>query len=252
MQVAIVTGGSSGIGQSAAIQTARRGVGVIVTYSKHREGGEETVRIIERHGGSAVALPLDVGRIETFAEFKGKVIETLRSKWNASSFHYLVNNAGIAQMSMFEDTTEELFDDLMRVLFKGPYFLTQALLPLMENGGAIVNTSSNAALESGLEPGYSAYASMKGAMIVLTRCMAKEFSGRGIRVNSVAPGPTRTRLGNDAFANYPEVIPPLAAKTALGRVGEADDIGKVIAFLLSDEAAWITAQSIDVSGGFGL
>ena len=155
-------------------------------------------------------------------------------------------------MSMFEDTTEELFDEFMRVLFKGPYFLTQALLPLMENGGAIVNTSSNSALESGLEPGYSAYASMKGAIIVLTRYMAKEFSGRGIRVNSVAPGPTRTRLANDAFANYPEVIPPLAVKTALGRVGEADDIDKVIAFLLSDEAAWITAQTIEVSGGFGL
>jgi NAD(P)-dependent dehydrogenase (short-subunit alcohol dehydrogenase family) len=249
MQIAIITGGSSGIGQSAAIQTAKRGVGVILTYNRNKEGGEETVRAIECQGGSAVALPLDVGQIESFAEFKGRVIDTLRSKWGASSFHSLVNNAGFGQMSMFEDTTEELFDEFMRVLFKGPYFLTQALIPLMENGGAIVNTTSNSALERGIEAGYSAYASMKGAMVVLTRYWAKEFSGRGIRVNSVAPGSTRTRIANDAFAKYPEVIPPIVARTALGRLGEADDVGKVIAFLLSDEAAWITAQTIEASGG---
>jgi NAD(P)-dependent dehydrogenase (short-subunit alcohol dehydrogenase family) len=252
MQVAIVTGGSSGIGQSAAIQTAKRGVGVIVTYSAHREGAEETVRIIEHGGGSAAALPLDVGCVETFPEFKNAVVETLRNTWNTASFHSLVNNAGFAQMAMFEDTTEELFDALTRVLFKGPYFLTQALLPLIADGGAIVNTSSNSALASGLEPGYSAYASMKGAVNVLTRAMAKEFSARGIRVNAVAPGPTRTRLGNDAFSKFPELIAPLAARTALGRVGEPDDIGKVIAFLLSDDGAWITAQTIEASGGYGL
>jgi len=252
MQVAIVTGGSSGIGQGAAIEIAKRGVGVIVTYSRHPAGAEETVRIIETQGGSAVALPLDVGRVETFPEFRERIVETLQSRWNVTSFQYLVNNAGIAQMALFEETSEEQFDELYRVLFKGPYFLTQALLPLMADGGAIVNTSSNSAVTSGVEPGYSAYASMKGAINVLTRYMAKEFSSRGIRVNAVAPGSTRTRLADDAFSKFPEVIAPLAAKTALGRVGEPEDIGKVIAFLASDDGAWITAQTIEASGGFGL
>lgn len=252
MQVAIVTGGSSGIGQSAAIQTAKRGVGVILTYNSNRDRADETVRMIEAQGGRAVALPLEVGRSETFAGFKDAVVETLRTTWNTTSFDYLVNNAGFGQMAMFEETTEELFDEFTRVLFKGPYFLTQSLLPLMANGGAIVNVSSNSALWSGMEPGYSAYASMKGALLVLTRYWAKELSGRGIRVNAVAPGSTRTRIGNDAFDRYPEVIAPLVAKTALGRLGEPDDIGNVIAFLLSDEGAWITAQTIEASGGLGL
>lgn len=153
---------------------------------------------------------------------------------------------------MIEDTTEEMFDGLMRVLLKGPYFLTQTLLPLMEDGGAIVNTSSTATATSGLEPGYSVYASMKGGLTVLTRYMAKEFSTRGIRVNSVSPGATRTRLSDDAFTRFPEVIPPIAAKTALGRVGEPDDIGAMIATLVSDESRWVTAQDIEVSGGFNL
>ncbi len=157
---------------------------------------------------------------------------------------------------MFEDTTEELFDKFMRVLLKGPYFLTQTLLPLMADGGAIVNVSSNSALPTGLvDAGYSAYATMKGGLNVLTRYLAKELSPRGIRVNAVSPGPTRTRI-SDAPGSwlraYPEVIPVLAAKTALGRIGEPDDIGMVIAALLGDEGRWITAQNIEVSGGYDL
>jgi NAD(P)-dependent dehydrogenase (short-subunit alcohol dehydrogenase family) len=140
----------------------------------------------------------------------------------------------------------------MRVLLKGPYFLTQTLLHLLADGGAIVNTTSNSALVSGLEPGYSAYASMKGGLIVLTRYLAKELSPRGIRVNSVAPGATRTRIADNAFERYPEVIPAMAAKTALGRLGEPDDIGIAIAALLSEEARWITAQTIEVDGGYNL
>jgi len=252
MQVAIVTGASSGIGQNAAIQIARRGIGVLLTYSNNQEGGEETVRLIEEAGGQAIALRLDVGRTETFAAFTEDVREAIETKWNVSSFQYLVNNAGVAESALFADTTEEMFDTLSRVLFKGPYFLTQSLLPLLDDGGAIVTTGSNSAISTGIDAGYSAYASMKGAVMVMTRYLAKELSGRGIRVNCVAPGSTRTRLANDAFSKYPEVIPALAAKTALGRVGEPDDIGKVIAFLLSDEGAWITAQTIEVSGGFGL
>jgi NAD(P)-dependent dehydrogenase (short-subunit alcohol dehydrogenase family) len=250
--VAIITGGSSGIGRSAAIQIAKRGAGVILTYNKNRDGGLETVTEIEKHGGRAIALPLDVGQSDTFADFAETVAKALAENWQADSFHYLVNNAGFGHMSMIEDTSEELFDEFFRVILKGPYFLTQALLPMLEDGGAIVNTASNSALFSGLEEGYSAYGSMKGGLVVLTRYMAKEFSRRGIRVNSVAPGSTRTRIANDAFTRFPEVISPIAAKTALGRLGEPDDIGMVIAALLSEDCRWITAQNIEASGGYNL
>ncbi|WP_369275284.1 SDR family NAD(P)-dependent oxidoreductase [Streptomyces sp. R11] len=253
MKVAIVTGASSGIGQSAAIEIAKRGVGVILTYGSNPQGGQETVALIEKEGGTAVALPLDVGETGTFDAFRDTVAGVLRDTWQRDSFDYLVNNAGFAQTSLIEDTTEETFDRLMRVLLKGPYFLTQKLLPLITDGGAIVNTSSNSAsTTTGLEPGYSVYAGMKGGLDVLTRYMAKEFSGRGIRVNAVSPGATRTRLGDDAFTRFPEVVPALAAKTAFGRVGEPDDIGAMIATLVSDESRWVTAQNIEVSGGYNL
>ncbi|MFF3429729.1 SDR family NAD(P)-dependent oxidoreductase [Streptomyces sp. NPDC002602] len=252
MKVAIITGGSSGIGQGAAIEVARRGAGVILTYGANRQGALDTVAAIEEMGGTAVALPLDVGRTEDFPAFRDAVTDALRDTWGRETFDHLVNNAGFARMAMFEDTTEELFDAFTRVLLKGPYFLTQTLLPLLENGGAVVNTSSNSALLSGMEEGYSAYASMKGGLNVLTMYMAKEFSNRGIRVNAVAPGSTRTRLADNAFERFPEVIPALAAKTALGRVGEPDDIGLAIAALLSEEGRWITAQVIEVSGGYNL
>jgi NAD(P)-dependent dehydrogenase (short-subunit alcohol dehydrogenase family) len=157
-----------------------------------------------------------VGETGTFAAFRDTVAAVLRDTWQRDTFDYLVNNAGFAQTSLIEDTTEETFDRLMRVLLKGPYFLTQRLLPLMADGGAVVNTSSNSAATAGLEPGYSAYASMKGGLDVLTRYMAKEFSTRGIRVNAVSPGSTRTRIADDAFTRFPEVVPALAAKTALG------------------------------------
>jgi len=252
MQIAVITGGSSGIGQSAAVELAKRGVGVILTYRGNKAGGLATVERIEADGGTAVALPLDTGRSETFGEFREAVERALQERWGRTSFDLLVNNAGHGQMSMFEDTTEELFDDLVRVHLKGPYFLTQTLLPLMEDGGAIVNTTSNSSLPSGMEAGYSVYGSLKGALTVLTRYLALEFSRRGIRVNSVSPGPTRTRLGGDAFAKYPELIPPIAAKTALGRIGEPEDIGRMIAVLLSDDAGWVTAQNVEVSGGYNL
>jgi NAD(P)-dependent dehydrogenase (short-subunit alcohol dehydrogenase family) len=251
VKVAIVTGASSGIGQSAAIRIAERGAGVIATFNRDPVGAEKTVSAIQKAGGTAVALELDVGRSETFAGFAERALGEIRRRWDRTTFDYLVNNAGFGQMSMFGDTTEELFERFFRVLLKGPYFLTQKLLPLLADGGAIVNTSSNS-VSAGLTPGYSAYASMKGGLDVLTRYMAKEFSARRIRVNAVAPGPTRTGMSRDAFEQMPEVVSALSASTALGRVGEADDVGRFIAALLSDDCAWVTGENVEVSGGFNL
>jgi NAD(P)-dependent dehydrogenase (short-subunit alcohol dehydrogenase family) len=251
VRVAIITGASDGIGQSAAVRLAERGTGVIITFNTDKAGAEHTVSAIEKAGGAAVALQLDLGQSETFPGFVDRAAAEMRRRWDRTTFDFLVNNAGFGQMSLFQDTTEELFDRFYRVLLKGPYFLTQKLLPLLADGGAIVNTTSNST-DSGLTAGYSAYASMKGGMTVLTRYMAKEFSPRRIRVNAVAPGPTRTGMSRDAFEQMPEVVSALAASTALGRVGEPDDVGRFIAALLSDDCAWVTGENIEVSGGFNL
>ncbi|WP_420081975.1 SDR family NAD(P)-dependent oxidoreductase [Streptomyces sp. JL4002] len=252
MKVAVVTGASSGIGRSAAVRIAERGIGVILTYGSNPQGAQDTVDTIRTAGGSAVALHLDLGDSAGFGSFRDAVALALHDTWGRETFDFLVNNAGFAHAAPIADMAEEDFDRLASVLLKGPYFLTQRLLPLLADGGAVVNVSSNSATTAAPEPGYSAYAAMKGALNVLTGYMAKEFSPRGIRVNAVSPGATRTRLSDDAFTRFPEVIPELAARTAFGRVGEPDDIGEMIAVLVGDESRWVTAQNIEVSGGYGL
>lgn len=251
-KIVVITGGSSGIGRGAAIEIAARGMGVVVTYNARREGAERTVAEIGEAGGRAAALPLDLSRTDTFPDFTEALREALATEWGADRIHALVNNAGFGGGRSFEDMSVDAFDAYYRVLLRGPYFLTQALLPLIEDGGAIVNTSSSSTRPGDTEPGFSGYAAMKGGLAVATRFLAKELSSRAIRVNTVSPGPTRTRLGDNAFERFPEVIDGLAAKTAFGRIGEPADIGTVIAFLVSDDSAWITGEDIHASGGYAL
>jgi NAD(P)-dependent dehydrogenase (short-subunit alcohol dehydrogenase family) len=250
--VIVVTGASAGIGQGAALEIAARGIGVVATYHSHPEGAEETVARIRANSGTAVALPLDIGRSDTFPGFRRELVRVLESEWQTDALRGLVNNAGFGGGRSFETMTEDAFDQYYRVLLRGPYFLTQTLLPLLRDGASIVNVSSSSARPGDTEPGYSGYAAMKAGLTTATRFLAKELAVRGIRVNSIAPGPTRTRLGGDAFEKYPEIIEQLAARTALGRIGEPQDIGKVIAFLTSDDAAWITGEDIQVAGGYAL
>lgn len=250
--VVVVTGASAGIGQGAAIEIAQRGVGVVATYHSHPEGAEQTVALIRAGGGTAIALPLDIGRSESFPDFTSRLTDAVESEWDTSTLSGLVNNAGFGGGRTFEEMTEDAFDQYYRVLLRGPYFLTQALLPLIADGGSIVNVSSSSVRPGDTQEGYSGYAAMKAGLATASRYLAKELAVRAIRVNTVSPGPTRTRLGGDAFEKFPEIIDGLAARTALGRIGEPADIGKVIAFLLSDDAAWITGEDILVSGGYAL
>jgi NAD(P)-dependent dehydrogenase (short-subunit alcohol dehydrogenase family) len=248
-KIAIITGASSGIGAATAIALAERGVDSIVTFNSHEDRVRDVVEAVSQKGAKAVPLRLDVGESAGFAAFRDQVTAVLEREWKASSFNYLVNNAGFLQVALFEDTTEELFDAYMRVLFKGPYFLTQALLPVLADGGSIVNVTSNSISMAGMGAGVSAYASVKGGLTTLTRYMAKEFSRRGIRVNSVEPGATRTRIADDAYDKYPAVIQQIVETTAMGRLGDASDVGAAIAAVLSDDFRWVTGQHIEASGG---
>jgi NAD(P)-dependent dehydrogenase (short-subunit alcohol dehydrogenase family) len=247
MRVIVITGGSRGIGASAAIETARCGMGVILTYKGNSEAAAQTVRRIEAGGGKAVALPLDVGDTGSFAAFRNAVQQALHSEWDSASLSGLVNNAGYGLFNPIDTVTEEQFDGLMGVHLKGPFFLTQALLPLLGQGASIVNVTS--ATTRVATAGVAPYAAFKGGLEVLTRYMAKEFGERRIRVNAVSPGAIRTELGGGLNAEFEAL---LASQTALGRVGEPEDVGRVIATLLHDDSAWINAQSIEVAGGYNI
>ncbi|WP_079221639.1 SDR family NAD(P)-dependent oxidoreductase [Stenotrophomonas maltophilia] len=245
MPITLITGGSRGIGASIALACARRGHGVILTYQQNVEAADAVVRQIANAGGRAIALPLDVGRVQSFAGFRADVERVLASEWSEGQLSGLVNNAGHGLFNPIATVSEAQFDGLFNVHLKGPFFLTQALLPLLAPQAAIVNITS--ATTRVATVGVAPYASFKGGLEVLTRYMAKEFGPQGIRVNSVSPGPIRTELGG-GLDEASETA--LASQTALGRVGEPDEVGSVVASLLSSESGWVTAQNIEVSGGY--
>ncbi len=248
--IALVTGGSRGLGRNAALKLAARGVGVILTYRSQASEAQAVVDEIHRIGARAVALPLDVGNSRSFPAFAQAVREQLQAVWQREHFDHLVNNAGIGIHAPFADTTEAQFDELMNIHLKGTFFLTQALLPLIADGGRIVNLSTGLARFA--LPGYAAYAAMKGGIEVLTRYLAKELGPRGIAVNVVAPGAIETDFGGGTVRDNKAVNDFIAAQTALGRVGQPDDIGDVISTLLLPQNRWINAQRIEASGGMFL
>jgi NAD(P)-dependent dehydrogenase (short-subunit alcohol dehydrogenase family) len=245
LSIVIITGGSRGIGAATALACAERGMGVILTYNTNPESAEAVVGKIADGGGNAVALKLDVADSSSFPAFGDAVRAALRATWDRAGFDYLVNNAGYGSFTPIATVTEAEFDGLYNVHLKGPFFLTQTLLPLITDGGQIVNMTS--ATTRVATPGVAPYASFKGGLDVLTRYMAQEFGDRRIRVNAISPGPIRTELGgglNDEFERL------LASQTALGRVGEPDDVASAITSLLSDDSRWINAQTIEVAGGY--
>ncbi|NJL54837.1 SDR family oxidoreductase [bacterium] len=249
-KIALVTGSSRGLGKNTALALAKKGVAVIVTYRSSEAEANSVVSEIEAMGSKAVALQLDTSNTKTFDSFVGQVKQSLHDKWQTEQVDFLINNAGIGVYAPFAETTEEEFDRLMNIHVKGVFFLTQKLLPLLKDGGRIVNISSGLARFT--LPGYSAYASMKGAIEVLTRYMAKELGHRQIAVNVVAPGAIETDFAGGAVRDNPEINNFLASQTALGRVGVPDDIGGAIASLLSEDNRWVNAQRIEVSGGMFL
>ena len=249
MKTAIVTGSSRGLGRDMALRIAGSGTDVIVTYRSKQDEAQQVVSQIEAMGAQAVALQLDTGDSASFDDFAGEVRSALE-KMGREKFDFLVNNAGVGVSAPFAQTTEEQFDSMVNIHFKGVYFLTQKLLPLMNDGGRIVNISSGLARFS--YDNYSAYGACKGAVETLTRYMAKELGARGIAVNVVAPGAIETDFGGGVVRDNSQLNEMIASQTALGRVGQADDIGGVVASLLSDEMCWVNGQRIEVSGGIQL
>ena len=246
-RIALVTGGSRGLGRSTALKLAEQGVDIILTYKGNEVDAQVVVQAIEALGRRAVALQLDVGDSQSFAAFAQRVKATLSRTWQRERFDHLVNNAGVGAHASIAETTQAQFDLLYNVHLKGTFFLTQELLPLIEDGGRIVNTSSGLARFT--FPGYAAYAAMKGGIEVLTRYMARELGSRGITVNTIAPGAIETDFGGGAVRDNAQLNAQIADITTLGRAGLPDDIGGAVAALLSEGNRWITGQRIEVSGG---
>ncbi len=249
-KIALLTGGSRGLGKNTVLALARQGVDVVLTYNSKQAEADATVAEARALGVKAAALQLDVGNSKSFSAFAQSLANVLEQQWQRRDFDFLVNNAGVGVNTPFAETTEEQFDLLMNIHLKGTFFLTQTLLPLIKDGGRIVNISTG--LTRFTYPGYSAYAAMKGAVEVLSRYMAKELGARGIAVNAVAPGAIETDFGGGHVRDNDQLNQQLASITALGRVGVPDDIGPMIASLVSENNRWINAQRIEVSGGMML
>ncbi|HQS47480.1 MAG: 3-oxoacyl-ACP reductase [Rhizobiales bacterium 17-65-6] len=248
-KIAVVTGGSRGLGRSAVLNLAQRGVDSIFTYNSNRAEAEKVAGLVTKIGQKAIALQLDTGNVGTFDDFAVRARNAL-GELKAQQFDYLVNNAGISHHNSIEQTTEAELDALYNVHFKGVFFLTKTLLPLMRDGGKIVNLSSG--LTRIIIPGSASYAAMKGAVEIMTRYMAKELGPRRIAVNVVAPGAIATDFSGGMVRDNPELNKRVAEMTALGRAGLPDDIGPMIASLLSEDNRWVNAQRIEVSGGMSI
>ena len=246
-KIALITGGSRGLGRNTALHLARAGVDVVLTYHSNLAEAEAAVTEIAAAGRKATALQLDAGDVASFDGFVRQFCEALKSTWGRDTFDYLVNNAGTAGSAPFAEATEADFDRLTNIHFKGVFFLTQKLLPLIVDGGKIVNLSSGLARFA--MPGSSIYGSLKGAVEVLTRYLAKELGPRRIAVNAIAPGAIETDFGGGRVRDNPEINQRIASITAMGRVGLPDDVGGAITALLVGETGWITGQRIEVSGG---
>lgn len=249
-KIALVTGGSRGLGKNMALALAGKGLDVIVTYNSKAAEAQDTVKEIEAMGQRAAALQLNVSDSKTFDGFFNQVEDVLKNTFETDKFDFIINNAGIGYYIPFEEMPEDKFDELMNIHLKGPYFLTQKALPHMADGGGIVNISSGLARMT--QVGSSAYATMKGSIEILTRYMAKEIGPRGIRANVVAPGAIETDFGGGRVRDNKDINQFIASQTALGRVGLPDDIGSVVAFLCTDDAKWVNAQRIEASGGMFL
>ena len=246
-KIALVTGGSRGLGKNMALQLAQKGIDVVITYHSKSEEAQKVVEEIKSMGRNAHALQLDVSVSETFEGFSTTLKTLLQSEFNNEKFDSLVNNAGTGVHANFADTTEDQFTSMVNIHLKAPFFLTQKLLPLMNDGGSIVNISSG--LTRFAFTGYDAYAVMKGGVETLTQYQAQFLGDRGIRVNTVAPGAIETDFGGGAVRDNKDLNDHITSLTALGRVGLPDDIGGVVAFLCTDDAKWVNAQRIEVSGG---
>lgn len=249
-RIVLITGANRGLGRNAALKLAAAGDDVVLTYRSHADEAAEVVAQIESLGRRAVAMPLDVADSASFPAFAARLREVLAARWQRERFDALVNNAGHGVHAPLADTTAAQLDALYAVHFKGVFLLTQALLPLLADGGRILNVSSGLARFA--IPGYAAYAAMKGAVEVLTRYLAKELGARGIAVNTIAPGAIATDFGGGVVRDNADVNRFLASNTALGRVGQPDDIGDAIAGLLAEGQRWVNAQRIEVSGGMFL
>jgi NAD(P)-dependent dehydrogenase (short-subunit alcohol dehydrogenase family) len=249
-KIALITGGSRGLGKDMALKLAKDGHSVVITYQSKKDAAEEVVKEIQSMGQRSAALSFDAGNFESLPQFVEAFQHLLESQWQKHTFDFLVNNAGIGATIPFANVTEADFDRFMNIHFKSVYFLTQRLLPLMNDGGRVINISTGTTRFC--VPGYSVYASMKGGVEVFTRYLAKELGPRKITVNVVAPGPVATDFNNGGNRDIPERTKFLASQTALGRVGEANDIGGVIAFLCSEDGGWINGQRIEVTGGINL